>query len=123
MVYFFLLPFFGGGGVYLKKIESSIKVRKCFVSLFLPTVPGGGTVGLKMDFIIFSCSSFFTPTTWCEGGGVGGTVLWMVGPALSMGVFICTKKVRQGMFYSFVLRPTIYAFCNIFLCFLFLFEF
>ena len=55
-------------------------------------------MGLKMDFIIFS-SSFFTPTTWGEGGGVGGTVLWMVGPVLSRGSLYVLKKVREGMFY------------------------
>ena len=36
--------------------------------VFLPTVPGGGTVGLQMDFFIlsFSSSSFTLPTFGCK---------------------------------------------------------
>ena len=44
----------------------------CLWTIFLPTVPGGGTVGLQMDFFFSSSSSFFSFTTptarhWSSG--------------------------------------------------------
>ena len=41
--------------------------------MFLPTVPGGGTMGLQMDFLSFF--SFFTPLI---DGGVGVVVCGVV---------------------------------------------
>ena len=45
---------------------------------FLPTVPGGGTVGLQTDFFSFSSSSFQPPTFFPLIGtenSVGGGVM------------------------------------------------
>ena len=81
-----------------------MKVSNISVSVsFLPTVPGGGTMGLQMDFFCssYSSSSSSTPPTWgtakttcpCGEGGIHPTpttVLYCI--VLYCTVQYCTVK-------------------------------
>ena len=53
-----------GGQAYLDNVQIE--------TIFLPTVPGGGTVGQQMDFFFssafFSSFSSFTPPNWPKRG-------------------------------------------------------